>query len=162
MCRDCTQTDTRTTACSTVTIPLIRRRGSAGLWVLGVITASMMAAPSALADPVDPTPPPPPVSDTATQAVSGDPAVTPTGVPHLMSPQNLPPGTTTDAAVGSQGTRLFRLRELWDAMHTQGFSLSDALPLLAQRPLDANAVPPPGVSAGPQPPLPAEPLPPTP
>ena len=162
MCRDCTQTESRTTACSTLTIPLVRRTGSAGFCALGVITAFMMAAPSALADPVDPTPPPP-ASDTATQAVSGDPAVTPTGVPHLMSPENLPPGTTTDAAVGrSQAPRLFRLRELWDAIHTQDISLSDALPLLAQRPLDPNAVPPPGVSAGPQPPLPAEPLPPTP
>ena len=162
MCRDCTQTDIRTTACSTVTVPLIGRTGSAGLCALGVIAAFMMTAPSALADPVDPTSPPP-VSDTDTQAASADPAVTPTGVPHLMSPENLPPGTTTDAAVGgSQAPRLFRLRELWDAMHTQGFSLSEALPLLAQRPLDANAVPPLGVSSGPQSPLPAEPLPPTP
>ena len=162
MCRDCTQTDTRMTARSTLTIPPIRRKASAGLCALGVITAFMVTAPSALADPLDPTPPPP-VPDTATQPVSGDPPVTPAGVPHLMSPENLPPGTTTDAAVGrSQVPRLFRLRELWDAIHTQGFSLSDALPLLAQRPLDPNAVPPPGVSAGPQPPLPAEPLPPTP
>ena len=162
MCRDCTQTDTRMTARSTLTIPPIRRKASAGLCALGVITAFMMTAPSALADPLDPTPPPP-VPDTATQPVSADPPVTPAGVPHLMSPENLPPGTTTDAAVGrSQVPRLFRLRELWDAIHTQGFSLPDALPLLAQRPLDPNAVPPPGVSAGPQPPLPAEPLPPTP
>jgi len=161
MCRDCTQTDVRATASSTVTIALIRRTGPAGLCVLGVITAFMMAAPSALADPVDPTPPSP-APDSATQDVSGDPAQTPAGVPHLMSPENLPPGTTTDPAVGgSQAPRLFRLRELWDAIHTQGFSLSDALPLLAQRPLDANAVPPPGVSSGPQSPLPAEPLPPT-
>ena len=161
MCRDCTQTGIATTACSSVTGPRMRRSRAAGGCALGVITALLMAAPSAVADPVDP-PPPPPVSDTASSAVSGDPAVSATGVPHLMSPDNLPPGTTTDAAVGrSQTPRLFRLRELWDAIHTDGMSLPDALPLLAQRPLDANAVPPPGLSAGPQPP-PTEPLPPTP
>lgn len=161
MRRDCTQTGIPTTACSFVTGPRMRRSRAAGVCALGVITAFLTAAPSAVADPVDPTPPPP-VSDTTSLAVSGDPAVPPTGVPHLMSPDNLPPGTTTDAAVGrSQTPRLFRLRELWDAIHTDGLSLPEALPLLAQRPLDANAVPPPGVSAGPQPP-PTEPLPPTP
>jgi len=159
MCRGCTQTDIRTTACSTVTIPLIRRKGSAGFCALGVITAFMMTAPSALADP---TPPPPPAPDTATQAVSGDPAATPAGVPHLMSPENLPPGTT-DAPVGSQqGPRMSYLRYLWDGIRTQNLSKGDALLLLTQRPLDLNAVPPPGLPAGPQQPLPAEPLPPTP
>ncbi|MGE5696586.1 MAG: dopamine receptor D4 [Candidatus Sericytochromatia bacterium] len=139
-----------------------RRRTAARVCALGVMTALLMTAPSAVADPVEP-PPSPPVSDTASLAVSGDPAIPPAGVPHLMSPDNLPPGTTTDAAVGrAQTPRLFRLRELWDAIHTDGMSLSEALPLLAQRPLDANPVPPPEVSAGPQSPPPTEPLPPTP
>jgi hypothetical protein len=150
--------DIRTTAWSAITISLIRRKGSAGLCALGVI-AALMTAPSALADPVLP---PPPAPDTATEAVSGDVAATLTGVPHLPSPENLPPGTTDAPVGGPQGPRLSYLRELWDAMHTQGVSKSDALLLLAQRPLDPNAVPPPGLPAGPQQPLPAQPLPPTP
>ena len=51
MCRDCMQTDVRATASATVTVSLITRTGSAGLCALGVITAFMMTAPSALADP---------------------------------------------------------------------------------------------------------------
>ena len=74
MCRDCMQTDVRATASATVTVSLITRTGSAGLCALGVITAFMMTAPSALADPAVSTPPPSPVPDTPTQAVSGDPA----------------------------------------------------------------------------------------
>lgn len=154
--------DIKTTAWSTITISLIRREGSAGLCTLGVI-AALMTAPSALADPQDPAPPPPPAYGTATQAAaSGDPTPTPTEVPHLSSPENLPPGTT-DAPVGPpQGSRLSHLRELWDALQTQDVSKKDALILiLAQRPLDPNALPPPGVSPGPQPP-PTEPPPPTP
>jgi hypothetical protein len=153
--------DTRTTAWSCATISLIRRKGAAGVCAMGVIAAVMMTAPSALADPVDPTPPPP-SHDTVTQAVSGDSAAPPAEVPHLTSPQNLPPGTT-DAPVGPpEGRGVSYLRELWHAIQNQNVSMSDALLLLAQRPLDPNAVPPPGLSAGPQSALPAEPLPPTP
>jgi hypothetical protein len=155
--------DIGTTAWSAVPISLSTRTGSAGFFALGVIAAFMMTAPSALADPGDPAPPPLPAHDTAIVAVSGDPAATPTGVPHLMSPENLPPGTTTNAPVGpSQGRGLSYLQDLWHAVQTQDVSMKDALLLLTQRPLDPNAVPPPGLQAGPQQPLPAEPLAPTP
>jgi len=144
-------------------VEMVRIDSRTAAWsaaALGVIAALMITAPSALAEPDDPTPPPP--YDTATQAVTGDLPTTASGVPHLMSPENLPPGTT-DAPVGpQQGPRMSYLRYLWDAISTQNLSKGDALLLLMQRPLDPNAVPPPGLPAGPQQPLPAEPLPPTP
>jgi hypothetical protein len=65
----------------------------------------------------------------------------------LSSPDNLPPGTSADAPA-PQG-RLNYWRELLHAMHTQDVSGSDALLLLTQRPLDANAAPPAGMAAGP-------------
>ena len=141
---------------------------------VGVIAALMLAAPPAMAEPLIPVPPPPPppVQDASVQAAGADPAVPaeaagadpalpPEGVPHLASPENLPPGTVDDPVVPSQ-PRLTYLRELWHAMQTQEVSGSDALLLLTQRPLVANAAPPPGVPAGPQPPLPPAPPPPPP
>jgi hypothetical protein len=127
---------------------------------LGVTAALMLAAPTALADPATPIPPPPPppAQDAAVQGVAADPALPPEAVPHLPSPENLPPGTIDDPVAPSQ-PRLTYLRELWHAVQTQEVSGSDALLLLTQRPLDANAAPPPGVAPGPQPPL-EPPLPP--
>ena len=75
-----------------------------------------------------------------------------------LSPENLPPGTVDDPVTPSQ-PRLTYLRELWHAMQTQEVSGSDALLLLTQRPMNANAAPPPGVPAGPQAPLPPAPPP---
>jgi hypothetical protein len=105
-----------------------------------------------------------PTYDTATQApASSDPTPTRTQVPHLSSPENLPPGTTDAPVDPPQSSRLSHLRELWDALQTQDVSKKDALVLiLAQRPLDPNAVPPPGLPADPQQPLPAQAPPPTP
>jgi resuscitation-promoting factor RpfA len=129
---------------------------SAAMGALGAITAVTLAAP-ALAEPVIPVPPPQPVQDGTVQAAAGDPAAPPAeGVPHLASPENLPPGTVDDPLTPSR-PRLTYLRELWHAMQTQEVSGSDALLLLTQRGLDANAAPPPGMPAGPQPPLPPPP-----
>ncbi|SRX82225.1 hypothetical protein [Mycolicibacterium parafortuitum] len=58
------------------------------------------------------------------------------GVPHLASPDNLPPGTT-GAPVATPG-RLGYLRELWHAMRTQEVSGGDALLLFTQRPLTSG------------------------
>jgi hypothetical protein len=140
---------------------------------LAAIAALTLAAPPALADPVIPVPPPPPppALDVPVQAAAADPALPaeaaaaepalpPEGVPHLASPENLPPGTIDDPVTPSQ-PRLTYLRELWHAMQTQEVSGSDALLLLTQRPMVANAGPPPGVPAGPQallPPAPPMPL----
>lgn len=126
---------------------------------VGVIAALMMAAPPAMAEPVipvPPAPPPAPVQDAPVQAVGADPALPPEGVPHLASPENLPPGTVDDPGTPSQ-PRLTYLRELWHAMQTQEVSGSDALLLLTQRPMVAEAAPPPGLPAGPQPPPTPEP-----
>ncbi|MDZ5087827.1 hypothetical protein [Mycolicibacterium parafortuitum] len=74
-------------------------------------------------------------------------------VPHLASPENLPPGTSTTPPAST--SRLGYLRDLWHAMQTQEVSGSDALLLLTQRPM--TSTPKPGMSAGPQsaPPAPA-------
>lgn len=109
--------------------------------------AFLIGAPMAAADPDTPTPTPP--VDSTMQAASAEPTPAAQGVPHLPSPEHLPPGTT-DAPVGApQGRGMSYLRELWHAIQTQDVSGGDALLLLTQRPLDANATPPPGMSAGP-------------
>ncbi|HEX9177607.1 transglycosylase family protein [Mycobacterium sp.] len=115
--------------------------------------------------PIDTPPAPPlpdipaPVYDAANQVMTDGtiPAV-PQEVPHLASPENLPPGTTTDAP--QQGPRATYLKELWEAVRNQDVTLNDAILGLAQRPMDANATPPPGLAAGPQAPLPEAPIPP--
>lgn len=132
---------------------------------LGAVAAAMLAAPAALADPEIPVPPPPPPpgeqQPISVQAAPGEPAP-PTEVPHLASPENLPPGTT-DVPVGPrEGRGMSYLRDLWHAVQTQEISGGDALLLLTQRPLDPNAAPPNGLPPGPQPlppPAPVEPAP---
>ncbi len=112
---------------------------------LGIAAAMMLSAPTALADPDAPPPPPPPAQDA------------PAEVAHLASPENLPPGTSL-APVGPQESNgVTYLREMWHAVQTQEISGKDALLLLTQRPLDADAVPPNGLPAGPTPPQPAAP-----
>jgi hypothetical protein len=81
-------------------------------------------------------------------------------VPHLSSPENLPPGTTDAPPDANQPRSLSYLRDIWHAYQTQEVSGRDALLLLTQRPLDPNAAPPPGMPANPTPPLPPEPPPP--
>ena len=58
------------------------------------------------------------------------------GVPHLASPDNLPPGTT--GAPAATPGKLGYLRELWHAMRTQEVSGGDALLLFTQRPLSSG------------------------
>jgi hypothetical protein len=124
------------------------RRVCLGLGAVGVSTA-FLAAPAALADPADPADP---VSPTVVATDIGTPVTppAPTPVQHLSSPENLPPGTSADAPPQS---RLSYLRDLLHAMRTQEVSGGDALLLLTQRPLDANAAPPPGMAGGPSGPV---------
>ncbi len=127
--------------------------------------------------PADPPPPPPappipaaplpdipaPVYDAANQAMTdGQIPGVPAEVPHLLTPDNLPPGTTVDPTqLPQQGRNLTYLKELWHAIQTQDVSLNDAILGLAQRPLNPNAAPPAGLAPGPQPAAPAPaPLPP--
>jgi resuscitation-promoting factor RpfA len=148
---------------------------SVGIGTAGLLAALLIAAPPALADPVIPEPPAPapagPVSpapapapapgpETTLQAAGGDVAALaapPDGMPHLSSPENLPPGTTETPIDQGQPRTLSYLRDLWHAVQTQEVSGGDALLLLTQRPLDANAAPPPGMPANPTPPLPPAP-----
>jgi hypothetical protein len=99
------------------------------------------------------------IVDAANQVMTDGtiPAV-PQEVPHLVSPENLPPGTTTDAP--QQGPRATYLKELWEAVRNQDVTLNDAILGLAQQPMNANATPPPGLAAGPQAPLPEALIPP--
>jgi hypothetical protein len=111
-------------------------------------------APLAPADPAVPTPPlppaaapaadplaplnavdvPAPAADAANQAVAGALPAPPDGVPHLPSPDALPPGYTTDASqVPQEGPNVGYLRELWHAVQTQDISGKEALLGLAQR-----------------------------
>ncbi len=139
--------------------------------VLGAIAALTLAAPSAHADPEIPIPVPPPppgeqsisvqaapAGDSVEAAPAGDPGP-PAEVPHLFSPENLPPGTTNVPVEPDQGRGVSYLRDLWHAVQTQDISGRDALLLLTQRPLDPNAVPTNGLPTGPQAPLSEAPLP---
>jgi hypothetical protein len=126
---------------------------------LGIVAALTLSAPMALADPAQPPPPPPapapaPGADATVQAAAGDPATPPDGMPHLSSPQNLPPGTTDTPTDANQPHGLGYLRDLWHAVQTQDVSGKDALLLLTQRPMNADAAPPPGMPANPTPPSP--------
>jgi hypothetical protein len=143
---------------------------SASITALGAFSALVMftAAPTAVADPAIPPPPPPapalpllpPAPDQdqdqsdSVQSLAGDQAP-PDGMPHLPSPENLPPGTTDDPSALPPSHGLSYLRDLWHAVQTQDVSGGDALLLLTQRPMDPNALPPAGMPAGPQAPPPA-------
>ena len=129
----------------------------------GAIVALTLAAPPAQADPEIPIPPPPPPDEQSisVQAAPAPDPAPPAEVPHLSSPENLPPGTTDVPTEPQQGAGVSYLRDLWHAVQTQNISGRDALLLLTQRPLDAHAVPTNGLPAGPQAPL-AEAAPPAP
>jgi hypothetical protein len=153
--------------------------GTSGLFLLLMAVAS-----PAVADPLIPVPPPPPPAPTI-QASGADPApLPPEGVPHLASPDALPPGSTMDPDVmGDESPNVSYLKDLWHAVQNQEISGKEALLLgVAQRgmntpypdqapgptvptsPADAQlAPPPPPAPALPWlPPPPASPLPPTP
>ena len=80
---------------------------------------------------------PAPAFDAANQAMSGEMPAPPDGIPHLVSPENLPMGTTMDASVipNSNQPNVTYLKELWHAIQTQDITGSDALLALTQRPL---------------------------
>ena len=146
---------------------------------LGLFAALMLTAPVAQADPDAPIPPPlpgeqsistlaaagdtavPPLGDPALLPAAADPALPappPAEVPHLSSPENLPPGTSDVPLEPQQSRGTSYLRDLWHAVQTQDISGKDALLLLTQRPLDANAMPTNGMPTAPQAP-PGTPLP---
>jgi hypothetical protein len=115
------------------------RRARSGLGVLGIALA-ISAAPAAPADSVDSVEPAPQAVVDVTPASMAASAPVSTaiveGVPHLPSPDNLPPGTTQAAP---EGPNMSYLRYLWQAVRTPGVTMSDALVLIAQRPLDSKS-----------------------
>jgi hypothetical protein len=119
------------------------------------VAATPAVAPAP--DPAVGTPAPTPAPDGTVQPVAVDPATPPNGVPHLSSPENLPPGTT-DTPPDNSGHGMSYLRDIWHAYQTQEVDGKGALLLLTQRPMNANAAPPPGMPANPTPPT--APLPP--
>lgn len=123
---------------TTVLTGISRRRAYLALAAMGV-AAAFLAAPAALADPADPALIPAPAPAAAPAAPSADPAA-PTaladGVPHLPSLDNLPPGTT-DAP--TQTRSLGYLRDVLHAIANHDVTASDALLLLAQRPMSSTA-----------------------
>jgi hypothetical protein len=140
---------------------------------VGLGVAAALSTPTASADPVAapdlPVPAPAPASAVLPGPVPAPPAPVdaaalaapapggPAEVPHLFSPENPPPGTSTTPVAPSGSRGLSYIRDLWHAVQTQEVSGGDALFLLTQRPLDPNATPPPGMPAGPQAPVPPAP-----
>jgi hypothetical protein len=119
------------------------------------VSAAFLAAPLALADPTDPAPAPTPLpvplsapADPAAQPAAAPASELADGVPHLPSPDNLPPGTTDTPP---QPRSLGYLRDILHAIGNHDVSMNDALLLLAQRPMSATAGP--GQSPGPSGPV---------
>ena len=130
---------------------------------------ALIAATSASADPVPPLPPPPPapVADVTAQAAGGQPPTPPDGIPHLASPDALPPGATMDpSVVGNESPNVSYLKDLWHAVQNQEISGGEALLLgLAQRGMDTpypEQAPGPNVPVSPADPALAPPPPPPP
>jgi hypothetical protein len=128
-----------------------------------VVVPESGAVPPAPAPPdAPPSPDAVPAPDGSAQATTNGLPTPPDGMPHLSSPQNLPPDTTDVPPDAADSGGLGYLRDIWHAYQTQDVSGRDALLLLAQRPMSAGAAPPPGIPASPTPPQPAGPQPPGP
>ncbi len=110
----------------------------------GVAPAPLVAAPGpdplAMVNSVDI---PQPAFDAANQAMTGEMPAVPAEIPHLVSPENLPTGTTLDqvAATGGDSANVTYLKDLWHAIQTQDITGKDALLALTQRPLTTPAGP---------------------
>jgi hypothetical protein len=126
-------------------------------------------APDALA-PLNAVNVPGPAFDAANQAVTDPAAALPTlpdGVPHLASPDSLPPGSTMDpAANGADSPNVSYLKDLWQAVQNHDISGKEALIMgLGQRGMNTpypEQAPGPNVPVTPPPADPAAPLPPAP
>ena len=102
--------------------------------VVAAVATMVVSAPAALADPADPAPIVPAETSPSITPPETSPSITPPeGVPHLPSPDNLPPGATKTAP---EHRNLSYLREIWQAVRGQNITMSDALLLIAQRPMD--------------------------
>lgn len=103
-----------------------------GVAVGGGFAALVFASPAA-AEPAPPPPTPAPVVDGAAVQAA------PEGVPHLPSPDALPPGSTMDPTVmaGAESPNVSYLRDLWHAVQNRELSGREALLLgISQRNLN--------------------------
>lgn len=107
----------------------------------GVPAAEALPAPA----PAAPAPAPgapATVAQASAQAPLAAPLTPPDGVAHLPSPDSLPPGTTQTAP---EHPTLGYLKDVWNALRSEDVTASDALLLLAQRPVNdariADSVP---------------------
>jgi hypothetical protein len=77
------------------------------------------------------------ISGTATGApamvAAAAPAAPPDGVPHLPSPENLPPGTTTASTAPPTNPNVSYLKDVWRAIQNDEIDRSGLLMALAQR-----------------------------
>ncbi|MGK2867600.1 MAG: transglycosylase family protein, partial [Mycobacterium sp.] len=121
-------------------------------------------APDPLA-PVDGVALPQPAVDVANQAVAGQLPVPAEGMPHLISPENLPPGATLDPGTAPNQPNVSYLRQIWNAVQDQQITGKDALIAVATQrsltgevpaqvpgpnvPLTPGAVPPPPAPGAP-------------
>jgi hypothetical protein len=110
---------------------------------------------------------PAPAYDVANQAMTGGLPVPPDGVPHLASPDSLPPGSTMDpSATAGDSPNVGYLKDLWQAVQNHDISGKQALIMgLAQRGMNTPypaqppgpnvpVTPPPADPAAQQPPAP--------
>jgi hypothetical protein len=109
------------------------------------VASSPAAVPAVASSPAVPSPGPSATASVDPAAATNTATATP--VSHLTSPQNLPPGTT-DAAPQAP-TRLGYLRDVLQAIRSEDVTMSDALLLLAQRPMDAKPTAGSSLAAGP-------------
>ena len=130
----------------------------------GLFLAVMAAASPAGADPVDPTLPPAPAPlavvpapgptpgpDAIVQAAGADaPVLPPDGVPHLASPDALPPGSTMEPQ-DADSPNVSYLKDLWQAVQNHEISGREALIMgIAQRGMNT---PVPALAPGPNVPI---------
>jgi hypothetical protein len=90
---------------------------------------------------------------------AGQPEQPADGIPHLTSPENLPPGTSDQPEGPQEGPNVTYLKELWHAIQTQQISRGDALLALTQRPLNTPVTNDPSLGTAPGAPAPAAPAP---
>jgi hypothetical protein len=167
---------------NTMNITVALAGATAGLFLAVLATASPAGA-EPLGPGATPAPEPPGPAATTVQAAGTDGALVPPpdGVPHLASPDALPPGSTMDPSVmAGESPNVSYLKDLWHAVQNQEISGKEALLLgIAQRGMntpypdqapgpnvptaagDPAPVPPPG-PALPVPPPAVSPVPPTP
>ena len=81
--------------------------------------------------PAEAVPPPVPGADAVLLTVTP-----PDGVPHLATPDALPPGTTQQQTRNSS-TRGY-LKDVWEAVRSGDVTTGEALLLIAQRPMDSK------------------------